>query len=138
MTLLYSFNGGRPEIIPFRITLPNGYTRTDPLSFTSEEIADAGFTGPYTEPTYDFKTEVLDWNGEDYFIRPHNTQELEQQWNIIRTRRNQLLKDSDWTQVSDYSMNIENQEEWASYRQELRDLPKTQTNPFDIEFPLTP
>ena len=138
MTLLYSFDGGRPEIIPFRITLPNGYTRTDPLSFTQEEIDTAGFTGPYTEPTYDSKTEVLDWTGTEYSIRPHNTQELEDQWSKIREQRNQLLKDSDWTQISDYSLEIENKEEWALYRQELRDLPETQSNPFDIEFPLTP
>lgn len=59
--MLYSFNGCRPAPLPFRITLPNGFTRTDPSTFTEDEITAAGFTGPYTEPTYDPATEQIDW-----------------------------------------------------------------------------
>lgn len=59
--MLYSFNGCRPEPLPFRITLPNGFTRTDPSTFTEDEITAAGFTGPYTEPAYDSITQQLDW-----------------------------------------------------------------------------
>lgn len=132
MTLLYSHNNARPEPLPFRITLPNGFTRTDPSTFTEDEITAAGYIGPYTQPSYDSRTEVLDWNGSEYFIRPHNTQELEDQWNKVREQRNQLLKDSDWTQISDYDLGLENKEQWATYRQELRDLPNVQSNPFDI------
>jgi hypothetical protein len=135
--MLYSLNGSRPATLPFRIHL-NGTTRTDPSSFTPEELKSAGFSGPYQEPEYNSKTQILDWNGNEYFVRPYNTQELEEQWNKIRDQRNQLLKDCDWTQISDYNFDLENKEEWALYRQELRDLPETQSNPFDIEFPLTP
>lgn len=135
MTLLYSYNSACPAPLPFRITLPNGFTRTDPSTFTEDEITAAGLTGPYTQPSYDSKTEVLDWNGSEYFIRPHNTQELEDQWNKVREQRNQLLKDSDWTQISDYDLGLENKEQWATYRQELRDLPEVQSNPFDIQWP---
>ncbi len=59
--MLYSFNGSRPAPLPFRITLPNGFTRTDPSTFTEEEITAAGFAGPYTEPAYDAAKEQLDW-----------------------------------------------------------------------------
>jgi len=59
--MLYSFNGGHPEPLPFRITLPNGFTRTDPSTFTEDEISVAGFTGPYVEPGYDPTTQQLDW-----------------------------------------------------------------------------
>lgn len=133
--MLYSFRNQRPQPLPFRLKFPNGFTRTDPSSFTPDEIISAGYTGPYTEPSYNSKTEVLDWNGTDYFIRPHNSQELEEQWKIIREKRNQLLKDSDWTQISDYDLSVENKEEWANYRKKLRDLPEIQTNPFDITWP---
>jgi hypothetical protein len=61
VTLLYSHNNARPEPLPFRITLPNGFTRTDPSTFTEDEILAAGFTGPYAEPPYDPTTEQLDW-----------------------------------------------------------------------------
>jgi hypothetical protein len=59
--MFYSFNGSRPEPLPFRITLPNGFTRTDPSTFTEDEILAAGFTGPFVEPAYNPDTEELEW-----------------------------------------------------------------------------
>ena len=133
--MLYSLNGSLPEPLPFRIKFPDGFTRTDPSTFTQEELTSAGYSGPYTQPSYDSKTEVLDWDGSEYFVRPYNAQELEEQWNKVREQRNRLLKDSDWTQISDYDLGFENKEQWATYRQELRDLPEVQSNPFDIQWP---
>jgi len=43
-------------------------------------------------------------------------------WDDIRTKRDQLIKDSDWTMTADASVN---QAAWAEYRQKLRDLPQT-------------
>jgi hypothetical protein len=68
MTLLYSHNNQRPEPLPFRITLPNGFTRTDPSTFTEDEITAAGFTGPYTEPDYDPATEQLEWANDAFVV----------------------------------------------------------------------
>jgi len=45
----------------------------------------------------------------------------------IRGQRNQLLKDCDWTQIADCT--IPKKAEWATYRQALRDLPSTITEP---------
>jgi len=45
----------------------------------------------------------------------------------IRSQRNQLLKDCDWTQAVDCT--IAKKAEWATYRQALRDLPSTITEP---------
>ena len=45
----------------------------------------------------------------------------------IRGQRNQLLKDCDWTQIADCT--IPKKAEWATYRQALRDLPTTVTDP---------
>lgn len=45
----------------------------------------------------------------------------------IRATRNQLLKDCDWTQIADCT--IPKKAEWATYRQTLRDLPSTITEP---------
>jgi hypothetical protein len=59
--MLYSFQGSRPEPLPFRITLPNGFTRTDPSTFTEDEITAAGFSGPYVKPPYNPATEQLAW-----------------------------------------------------------------------------
>ena len=42
--------------------------------------------------------------------------------NQLRVIRNDLLKETDWTQISDVSMTEEKRSEWSTYRQALRDL----------------
>lgn len=44
----------------------------------------------------------------------------------IRSQRNQLLKDCDWTQIADCTVD---KAAWATYRQALRDLPSSITEP---------
>jgi hypothetical protein len=66
--MLYSIRNQRPAPLPFRIRLSNGFTRTEPAGFTAEEIADAGYVGPYTEPAYDAATEQLLWVDGAYVI----------------------------------------------------------------------
>jgi hypothetical protein len=66
--MLYSFNNDRPAPLPFRIRMPDGFTRTDPSTFTEDEISAAGFTGPYVEPPYDPATQYLDWVDGTYVI----------------------------------------------------------------------
>jgi len=56
---------------------------------------------------------------------------IDTQWAAIRTQRNQMLKDTDWTQVADAP--VDNLT-WAIYRQELRDI-TTQADPFNITWP---
>ena len=56
------------------------------------------------------------------------------QWQVIRTQRNQILKDSDWTQVSDSPVD---KSAWSVYRQQLRDITK-QSDPFKIVWPTSP
>lgn len=54
-------NGNTPAPLPFRIRLSDGRTRTDPTSFTPEEIADAGYEEAPEPPAYDPETEHLVW-----------------------------------------------------------------------------
>ena len=59
----------------------------------------------------------------------------------IRIQRNELLKESDWTQVNDCPLSDSKKQEWATYRQELRDLPslyQSANNIDDVIFPSTP
>ena len=132
---LYSYKNQYPKPLPNRIRLPNGFTRTDVSTFTEEEIISAGYAGPYTYPSHDPTTEKIEWVGVGFTVRPHNDQEIENQWTAIRNQRDNLLKESDYTQVSDYNFEITNAEEWKSYRQELRDI-TLQSNPFDITWPI--
>lgn len=42
----------------------------------------------------------------------------------LRYRRNEMLKESDWTQLVDCVLSNELRQQWATYRQALRDLPQ--------------
>lgn len=53
----------------------------------------------------------------------------------IREQRNQLLKDSDWTQVADAPVD---KTAWATYRQALRDVTAQEGFPFNVVFPTPP
>lgn len=44
---------------------------------------------------------------------------------IVKSNRNNLLNQSDWTQLPNNPLTTEKQEEWNVYRQKLRDIPKT-------------
>lgn len=45
---------------------------------------------------------------------------------LLRERRNKLLNNSDWTQISDSGLTEEQKQAWRDYRQALRDLPETE------------
>ena len=54
---------------------------------------------------------------------------------IVRKQRDQLLTDSDWTQMPDAPVD---QAAWATYRQALRDIPQQAGFPTDITWPTKP
>ena len=54
---------------------------------------------------------------------------------VMRTIRNRLLAESDWTQLPDATCD---REAWATYRQALRDFPATWTESPEADFPDTP
>jgi hypothetical protein len=54
---------------------------------------------------------------------------------IMRMIRDQLLKESDWTQLPDATCD---RTEWATYRQALRDFPASWTEGPTADFPDTP
>ena len=58
---LYSHNLNTPQPLPDKIVLSNGFTRTDPETFTDEEIADAGYVAAPDMPTYNNKTHKCLW-----------------------------------------------------------------------------
>jgi len=61
--------------------------------------------------------------------------ELEQEAKEIRTQRDALLAETDWTQVADAPVNAQ---AYADYRQALRDIPQQSGFPGDIEWPTPP
>ena len=56
----------------------------------------------------------------------------------VRIQRDSLLKASDWTQLADASLGAHTVEEWATYRQELRDLPSKHSKVSEVVWPDDP
>ena len=61
--------------------------------------------------------------------------EAARKWITIRLKRNQLLAESDWRAMPDAPTMTD---AWATYREALRNLPSTQSDPDDIVFPTEP
>jgi hypothetical protein len=63
---------------------------------------------------------------------PSNT--TEKKWVRIRSQRDMLLRECDWWASSDVTMS----DAQTAYRQALRDLPASKSNPDDIVYPSKP
>jgi hypothetical protein len=61
-----------------------------------------------------------------------------QPWIDARTERDQLLRDSDWTAVTDTALSEADQTDWEDYRQALRDIPQTYDDADDVVWPDAP
>lgn len=57
---------------------------------------------------------------------------------VARVRRANLLAKSDWTQIPDSPLSTEVREQWATYRQALRDITTQEGFPLNITWPQAP
>lgn len=144
--MLYSKNGLYPTKLPFRITLSNGFTRTDPSTFTPEEIADAGYFA-VSEPPILTQNQVLTWTGMDWYVRDKTEEELVEElarkWYEVRAHRDRLLSELDWRIMryqSQLRLGIIPTDDISildAYAQALRDV-TLQTDPDGIQWPPVP
>lgn len=90
---LYTKNGSYPEPIPFRIKLSNGQTRTDPSSFSDEEIIDAGYIEVPNPPVIT-QEQVLEWYPANlaWIVRSKTQQEID---NLKTLRINYITESRD-------------------------------------------
>lgn len=59
-------------------------------------------------------------------------------WVEIRAERDEKLRASDWTHISDTPLVAGKKAEWTAYRQSLRDIPQDFPNPGDVVWPVEP
>ena len=73
-------------------------------------------------------------------IEEENNEILQNKWNDIRRQRNELLSESDRYALIDVwnSLSEAKQQEWSTYRQQLRDLPQNYNDPDTVVFPTVP
>ena len=97
------------------------------------------------QPSYDGNAHKIEQSIElvagvwtqTWVLVEHTAQDIERRWSSVRADRNQRLADCDWTQLPDAPLSNIQMQEWASYRQALRDI-TTQSNPFNIGWPEQP
>jgi hypothetical protein len=93
----------------------------------------------YTQAVTEADPQLIDgvWT-QTWTITDRTAEEIAQieadQWSNVRSERNRLLSDCDWTQLPDAPVDAA---AWASYRQSLRDITE-QADPFNITWPNQP
>ena len=58
--------------------------------------------------------------------------------NMVRGQRDGMLSAADWTQLGDAALGDHTPEEWATYRQALRDLPAVYSRVSEVVWPNDP
>ena len=101
-----------------------------------EEINGEWFTrfveGPIFEDTVDEEGNITTAEENEMEYRRNIDDEAAER---IRSKRNKELMNTDWTQLVDSSAN---QNDWALYRQELRDITNQEGFPHTVTWPTAP
>jgi len=63
---------------------------------------------------------------------------IDEQWAEVRSTRNNLLYDTDWTQNTDNKLTGQAKQDMKDYRQTLRDVTDDFNDPGDVIFPVPP
>lgn len=58
-------------------------------------------------------------------------------WDEVRAERDRILRESDWTQVSDIPDSVDKWS-WRVYRHNLRQIPQKYATPEEVVFPEPP
>ena len=91
------------------------------------------------EPRYKVVNgEYIELTAEEIKEMEDRAAEADLNLDMVRGQRNGLLRDTDWTQISDASLGSHTAEEWATYRQELRDLPSKHSKVSEVVWPDDP
>jgi hypothetical protein len=65
-------------------------------------------------------------------------QNVQKQSEEVKMLRSALLTASDWTQIPNNPLSSEKQTAWATYRQQLRDIPTQSGYPYNVSWPVAP
>jgi len=129
----------------FRALFPNTSLPLLTEAVLNELGADIVLEGPQAQPTryqIAFRDGVEKIDGK--WFTKYSVSDLDadgiaakdaEQAKSVREQRNRLIAECDWTQVEDSPVD---KAEWATYRQELRDLTLQAGFPFDVTYPTKP
>jgi hypothetical protein len=80
----------------------------------------------------------FNWESQTWIDTRTDQQKYDEADFAAKEQRNKLLYSSDWTQIPNNPLTTEQQQEWASYRQSLRDITNQPGYPYNIGWPTPP
>lgn len=108
-----------------------------PVVPTAPPVTSFDETVEEAEPLLIDGSYVQQWN-----LRAATDEELDQRYEQkaeeVRNKRNQLLADSDWTQIPDAVSAGADQRQWSEYRQQLREITSQPGFPWNVTWPQQP
>jgi hypothetical protein len=124
----------------FPTTIPDSLL--EEFSVYKVELKDSGYDNDDTKDVLEI-TPILSGSVyvQTYQITDADSETIEKRkeikWAEVRTTRNTLLSESDWTQFQDSPITGSTLTEWQTYRQSLRDV-TSQSDPYNIVWPTIP
>jgi len=108
----------------------------DNESFIDGEFLDDLYYIEYNQPV------LIPPKPNDYSVFNFETK----QWVIVESKaiadvsskRNKLLYQTDWTQIPNGPLTVQQQNSWAIYRQQLRDISTQSGYPYNVVWPTPP
>jgi len=88
---------------------------------------------PATAPTLVNGVWTLGW-----IVIDKTVDDRAEEAHVVRTQRNELLRDCDWTQLPDSPLDSTTKASWATYRTAVRDVTEQSGFPTDITWPTAP
>ncbi len=143
MSNLYSFKNTEPDVLPSRIRLSTGLTKTDPSTFSKQDLLDAGYvlvTQVY--PTFDPKTQKVVWDTSTLAWTVVTLTEQEQLLytatiaTSIRQARNTELQKFDVEVIKQLEASGTISDKLKTYRQALRDITLQPGFPYEVSWPV--
>jgi hypothetical protein len=157
-TWVATITSGDPPVVD--LSGETGYTivecTDEDVQARLNQLGDYQAEGVYNIKYYASKRDAeeikdIDGNSHDpkqyvqsHFVGQDDTRDarlLAEQWTRIRRERDRLLSECDWTQAADVTLTSNKKNKWLTYREQLRDVPGTQsskTTYADITWPIKP
>ena len=142
---MFRYNNGQfKQTSPAKIIF-DGFLRNF-TDLTREQWDELGYNEAIPAKREPFTTYATKWvKGDDLTYREEivtatvdKTAQAEATANTARTERDNMLTDSDWTQLADSTLDDEDMVLWQGYPQALRDLPQQVGFPTNTEWPESP
>jgi hypothetical protein len=138
--IIYPYSISQLKLDESNVSFPKNLSKEDLENWGVYEVKRTPKNNDYTQDAIETIPELIDGVYTQIWGYTSATQDeidfrINEKWLEVRELRNQLLTESDWTQLSDIPLEIK--EKWTNYRKDLRDITK-QENPFYIIWPILP